>query len=136
MSYGTIQMRSVTPRLGAEISNIDLTATLSNQQVENLRTALAEHQILFFRDQKINLEQQKTLGRHFGDLDIHPNTPGPDGHPTILLIHADKNTSGRMAKTGTPTPPAIRSRRWAVSSTSTPFRRRVAIRSLPASRHI
>jgi taurine dioxygenase len=66
MSYATIQVRPVTPRLGAEVSNIDLTTTLSNQQVEDLHTALAEHQVLFFRDQKISLEQQKTLGRHFG----------------------------------------------------------------------
>src|ERR1700709_672138 len=89
MSYATIQVKPVTPRLGAEISNIDLTATLSNQQVEDLHTALAEHQVLFFRDQKIPLDQQKTLGRHFGELHIHPNTPGPEGHPEILPIHAD-----------------------------------------------
>ena len=92
MSYATIQVTPVTPRLGAEISGIDLTATLSNRQVDDLHTALAEHQVLFFRDQKINLDQQKTLGRHFGELHIHPNTPGPDGHPEILPIHADANS--------------------------------------------
>jgi taurine dioxygenase len=75
--------------LGAEISDIDLTATLSNRQVEELHAALAAHQVLFFRDQRIDLEQQKRLGRHFGDLHIHPNTPGPEGHPEILPIHAD-----------------------------------------------
>ena len=89
MSYATIEVKPVTPRLGAEISNIDLTATLSNQQVEDLHTALADHQVLFFRGQKLNLDQQKTLGRHFGELHIHPNTPGPEGHPEILPIHAD-----------------------------------------------
>jgi taurine dioxygenase len=99
MSYATIQVKPVTPRLGAEISNIDLTATLSNQQVEDLHTALAEHQVLFFRDQKLSLDQQKTLGRHFGELHIHPNTPGPEGHPEILPIHADAN-SKRVAGEG------------------------------------
>jgi alpha-ketoglutarate-dependent taurine dioxygenase len=62
MSYATIKVKPVTPRLGAEVSNIDLTATLTNRQVDDLHTALAEHQVLFFRNQKINLEQQKTLG--------------------------------------------------------------------------
>ena len=52
MSYATIQVKPLTPRLGAEISSIDLSTTLSNQQVEDLHTALAEHQVLFFRDQK------------------------------------------------------------------------------------
>jgi taurine dioxygenase len=92
MSYSTIQVRPVTPRLGAEISDIDLTASLSNQQVDDLHNALADYQVLFFRNQKITLEQQKTLGRHFGELHIHPNTPGPEGHPEILPIHADANS--------------------------------------------
>lgn len=92
MSYSTIQATPVTPRIGAEISKIDLTATLTNQQVEDLHIALAEHQVLFFRNQKINLAQQKTLGRHFGELHIHPNRPGPEGHPEILPIHADANS--------------------------------------------
>jgi len=89
MAYDTINVRPLTPVLGAEISDIDLTATLSNRQVDDLHAALAAHQVLFFRDQKIDLEQQKRLGRHFGDLHIHPNTPGPEGHPEILPIHAD-----------------------------------------------
>ena len=92
MSYDSIRVKPVTPRLGAEISGIDLTATLSNAQVDDLHTALAEHQVLFFRDQKLTLDQQKTLGRHFGELHIHPNTPGPEGHPEILPIHADANS--------------------------------------------
>jgi len=89
MAYDTIQVRPLTPALGAEISDIDLTATLSNRQADDLHAALAAHQVLFFRDQKIDLEQQKRLGRHFGELHIHPNTPGPAGHPEILPIHAD-----------------------------------------------
>ena len=92
MGYATIQVNPVTPVLGAEVSNIDLTATLSNRQVEDLHTALATHQVLFFRDQKLNPDQQKTLGRYFGELHIHPNTPGPEGHPEILPIHADANS--------------------------------------------
>jgi taurine dioxygenase len=92
MSYATIQINPVTPKIGGEVSGIDLTRALSNQQVEDLHTALAEHQVLFFRDQKLTLDQQKTLGRHFGDLHIHPNTPGPEGHPEVLPIHADGNS--------------------------------------------
>jgi taurine dioxygenase len=92
MSYSSIQVNPVTPRLGAEISNINLAAPLSNRQVEDLHTALAKHQVLFFRNQKITLDQQKTLGRHFGELAIHPNTLGPEGHPEILPIHGDGNS--------------------------------------------
>jgi taurine dioxygenase len=89
MSYSTIDVTPVTPRLGAEISNIDLSVPLGNKTVDDLHAALAEYQVLFFRDQKIDLDQQKRLGRYFGDLHIHPNTPGPEGHPEVLPIHAD-----------------------------------------------
>jgi taurine dioxygenase len=92
MTYATIEVKPVTPLIGAEISGIDLRESLSNQQVDDLHTALNSHQVLFFRDQPITLDQQKTLGRHFGDLHIHPNTPGPAGHPEILPIHADGNS--------------------------------------------
>ena len=92
MTYATIQVKPVTPHLGAEISGVDLRQTLTNAQVNDLHTALNTHQVLFFRDQPITLDQQKALGRHFGDLHIHPNTPGPEGHPEILPIHADANS--------------------------------------------
>src|ERR1700744_2713354 len=92
MTYATISVKPVTPYLGAEISGIDLRQTLSNAQVNDLHTALNNHQVLFFRDQPISLDQQKTLGRHFGSLHIHPNTPGPQGHPETLPIHADANS--------------------------------------------
>jgi taurine dioxygenase len=48
--------------------------------------------VLFFRDQKLDYDSAKAFARHFGDLHIHPNTPGPDGHPEILPIHADANS--------------------------------------------
>jgi taurine dioxygenase len=75
MSYSAIEVNPVTPRIGAEIGGIDLTRPLSNRQVEDLHRALAEHQVLFFRDQVLDLERHKILGRHFGALHIHPNTP-------------------------------------------------------------
>ncbi len=92
MSYETIQVAPVTPHLGAEISGVDLSGVLSNRQVSELHTALAEHQVIFFRDQRLDYDSAKALGRHFGELHIHPNTPGPEGHPEILPIHADGNS--------------------------------------------
>ena len=50
------------------------------------------HQVVFFRDQKLTLDQHKAFGRLFGELHIHPNTPGPDGHPEVLPVHADANS--------------------------------------------
>jgi len=86
--YDTIQVKPVTPRIGAEISGVSL-ASLSNRQLEEIRAAFLKHQVLFFRDQNLDLDSQKRFGRHFGELHIHPGAPGPAGHPEILPIHAD-----------------------------------------------
>jgi len=92
MAYETIRVTPVTPRIGADVDGIALSKPLSNREVEDLHQALVEHQVLFFRDQPLDVESHKALGRCFGELHIHPNTPGPEGHPEILPIHADANS--------------------------------------------
>lgn len=92
MTYETMHVAPLTPHLGAEISGIDLSGPLSNRAVEELHAALSDHQVIFFRDQKLDYDSAKALGRNFGELHIHPNTPGPDGHPEILPIHADEKS--------------------------------------------
>ena len=82
----------MTPRIGAEVSGIDLTKSLGNQQFQELHDALMEHSVLFFRNQDVDVEQHKNFGRLFGDLHIHPGSPPPPGHPEILIVHADKNS--------------------------------------------
>jgi taurine dioxygenase len=89
MSYDTIRVIPVTPRIGAEIEGLELAKPLSNRQVDEIHQALVEHQVLFFRDQPLEADAHKRLGRYFGELHIHPSTPGPEGHPEILPIHAD-----------------------------------------------
>ena len=92
MSYETINVTSVTPRIGANVEGVTLSKPLSNRQVEELHLALAEHQVLFFRNQPLDVEAHKRFGRYFGELHIHPSTPGPEGHPEILPIHADADS--------------------------------------------
>ena len=93
MEYQSIQVRPVTPTIGAEIYGVDLGGTISNQQFDDIHTALLKHVVIFFRDQKMTPEQQKDFGRRFGKLHIHPASPNLlDGHPEILLIKADQNS--------------------------------------------
>ena len=92
MPYETIEVKPATAAIGAEISGVDLARPLGNQQFQEVHDALMAHQVIFFRDQKLTFDQHKAFGRLFGELHIHPNTPGPDGHPEILPIHADANS--------------------------------------------
>ena len=92
MSYEALSIHRLSPHVGAEVRDIDITRPLSNAQVDELHRALGDFGVLFFRDQAFTHDTQKSFGRYFGELDIHPNTPGPDGHPEILPIHADASS--------------------------------------------
>ena len=88
----TLSIRKLTPAIGAEISGVDL-AALSNAQASALHDALMAHQVIFFRDQKMTVEQHKALGRLFGELLVHPAAEAEvEGHPEIRVVHADETT--------------------------------------------
>ena len=84
-----------TPFIGAEIKNIDLKNNLTEVNVKQIRSAFLNHSVLFFRDQKLSIDEQKVFGKYFGDLHIHParDRNGIEGHPEILYINAGPNTS-------------------------------------------
>jgi taurine dioxygenase len=92
MAYETIQVKPLTPRIGAEISGVTLSEPLGNQQFQEVHDALMQHSVIFFRDQEIDVDQHKDFGRRFGELHIHPGSPPPPGHPEILIVHADKDS--------------------------------------------
>ena len=48
MRYEKIEVRPITPHIGAEIAGIDLTRQLDNYEAEEIKQALLEHQVLFF----------------------------------------------------------------------------------------
>lgn len=74
------------------VRGVDLTRSLTDAEVAELRLALLEHQVLFFRDQEMSLDDLSALGRAFGPLYSHPRTPSPPGHPELVVLHADENT--------------------------------------------
>ena len=80
MPYETIKVEPLSPVIGAEISGVDLSRPLGNQMFQEIHQALLEHLVVFFRDQDIDLDQQKAFGRLFGKLHIHPTAPAPLGH--------------------------------------------------------
>ena len=71
---------------------MDLSRSLNETDFEILKKALHRHQVIFFREQDISVEAQKNLGRRFGELVAHPNEPGLEGHPEVMMIHADESS--------------------------------------------
>lgn len=93
MQYERIRVKPVTVRIGADIEGVNLQKPLDEQSLREVRHALLEHCVIFFRDQTMDHDQHKAFGRQFGPLHVHPAIPGPEGHPEILPIHADANST-------------------------------------------
>ena len=91
-AYETIGVNRLTPLIGAEISGVALGGPISNRQMDEIHRALAEHLVIFFRDQHMTQEQHLDFGRQFGELHLHPAAPHEPGHPELMIIKADENS--------------------------------------------
>ena len=95
----SITVRKVSPHIGAEIGNIDLTKPLSELQVKELHEAFHEHLVLFFRDQQISHDDQIRFAGHFGPLGRHVGVSTiskPTDNPLVRRFHYDE-TSKRIS---------------------------------------
>jgi taurine dioxygenase len=67
-----LDVERLTPSIGAVLHGVDLSQPLAGADVEHLRELVAEHQVVFVRDQHLDEEQHRTLANAFGELSIHP----------------------------------------------------------------
>ena len=93
MQSDLIEVKPVTKKLGAEVSGVDFAKPLSKKVVGELHAAIAQYQVLFFRDQVLDHESHKRFGRYFGELAGHSGVSGLDDHPEVVAIHADENST-------------------------------------------
>ena len=85
MTSSGMRIEPLTPAIGAELTGIDL-GQVTPDLVEEIRGALLEHKVVFFRDQHISREQHIEFARQFGELEIHPATPKDQPSPEVLRI--------------------------------------------------
>jgi taurine dioxygenase len=91
---GALDIRPMTPAIGAEIHGIDLGAPDIAAHVPEIRAALLKHGVIFFRDQRMTQEQHIAFARHFGVLEIHPATPKDQPNPEVLRIAYGPKSKG------------------------------------------
>ena len=93
MTYRRISVEPLTPVIGAEISDVDLREPLADETCAEIRRALLEHGVVFFRDQPVDHEQHLAFGKRFGALHVHPASPCVDDRPELMLVHTDANST-------------------------------------------
>ena len=86
MKSNSIEVRPIAGAIGAEIHGIDLADSPSDEQFDTVRRAFLDHQVIFFRDQALDPDSHKELGRRFGELNIHGYYKSLPGHPEILPV--------------------------------------------------
>ncbi|KKD38826.1 TauD/TfdA dioxygenase family protein [Limnoraphis robusta] len=83
--YENFDIRPLAGRIGAEILGLDLSQTLSDETVDNIRQALIKYKVIFFRRQQLTEVSQVAFARQFGVVTTaHPMLPSLPGHPEIL----------------------------------------------------
>jgi taurine dioxygenase len=91
-TYQSIAVAPLTPVIGAEVSGLDLSRELTDQQLDEVRHAFLTHHVLVFRDQLITAEQHKRFAGYFGEL-RHNQLAELDGaDPIVLEVSADKDS--------------------------------------------
>ena len=83
---GKMEIRRLTPAIGAEICDLDLSKPLSNAQWLDVHDAFLTHQVLVFRDQALTAESMVDLARRFGRIGAYPFLKSLDGHPEITEV--------------------------------------------------
>ena len=89
-----IDVRPLSPTIGAEVSGIDLGQVPDDATFAELDKAFMDHKVLFFRDQPITSDQHVAFCRRFGDLEVHPFVPSKPGYPEVMRLVHDENWRG------------------------------------------
>ena len=73
--------------LGAEVTGLDLSQPLADDDFKRIHRAHLDHHVVVFRDQRITPDQQISFSRRFGPLQIHVlHQFQLTGRPEILIV--------------------------------------------------
>jgi taurine dioxygenase len=78
-----MEVRRIAGALGAEVLGVDLSRDFP---VREIRTAFLEHQVVFFRDQKLDPAQFMAFARAMGRPVPYPFVPGIEGFPEVIEV--------------------------------------------------
>jgi len=81
-----VSVARVAGACGAIVSDVDLAAGLSDAAVAEVRRALLDHQVIFFRDQRLDPEQLVAFSHRFGPPSPVPFVQPIPEHPEVIAV--------------------------------------------------
>ena len=96
--FKKITVAPLSTAVGAEIGGVNIAEDLDDATIAEIRQALLDHLVIFFRDQDItNIEHHKAFTKRFGELFVHPNfNMGQENAEMVYLTRkpGDQRASG------------------------------------------
>ncbi|AUT01601.1 taurine dioxygenase [Nostoc sp. CENA543] len=94
MTYQHLEIKPIAGRIGAKILGIDLSANLSDDIIHEIRQALIQYKVIFFRNQNLDANGQVAFARRFGEITTaHPTVPSLTEHPEVLDLDYGKTAA-------------------------------------------
>jgi len=89
MRNSHFDVRPTSGALGAEIHGVDLARPLSQAETDEIRGALNEYGVIFFRDQKITPEEHIAFAGRFAPINVNRFFKAMPGHPEIAEVRKE-----------------------------------------------
>jgi alpha-ketoglutarate-dependent taurine dioxygenase len=85
-------VRPIAGAIGADIEGVDLSQSLDDATIADIRQALLRHRVVFFRDQELDHAQHIAFAARFGELTYaHPfDEQPPEGYREIYTVDFDR----------------------------------------------
>ena len=89
MNFKKLQAKRRSPYLGAFIEGVDLTRPMDKVTLSEIKAALLEYNVIFFRNQSLTEIQHISLGKQFGIIEEpHPVFDFDKDEPRLTIIES------------------------------------------------
>lgn len=96
------KIHRLSPVAGAEISGVDLVGPISAEMRDAILAAMAEFQVLTFRDQNLTKDQQYAFTQNFGEIEGHVGRlKSGEKYPVVHTVTNLDETTGKPTLTPT-----------------------------------
>ena len=89
MHNAQLEITLASGALGAELTGINLAEPVAPDTASTIRNALAEHGVIFFRDQKITPEQHIAFAKSLAPININRFFKTASGYPQISEVRKE-----------------------------------------------
>ena len=85
----TIKIKKLSGILGAELGGVDLSKPINDKLFSEIRNAFYEHQVICFRDQELEPEQQLSFAKRWGSIVVNRFFNAVDNYPMIAEVRKE-----------------------------------------------